>query len=92
MDIRVAAAPCPPDDPDDVYNKRMFGLVPTTIVLVLSIATYALRIYCRRKTGQGIKWDDILMGIGTVISFEPAICEFLRKGTGLLELSGEQMG
>ncbi|AEO66486.1 uncharacterized protein THITE_2114613 [Thermothielavioides terrestris NRRL 8126] len=82
MDRREALA-CLADDPDDVYNRRMFGLVPTTIVLVLSIVTYGLRIYCRRKTGQGVKWDDILMGIGTVISFEPAICEYLLLANGL---------
>lgn len=75
----LAAEACPPDDPYDVYSRRIFALVPTIIILVLSILTYGLRVYCRKKTGQGIRSDDILMGIGLFISFEPAICEFLCK-------------
>jgi hypothetical protein len=70
---------CPPDIPQDVYNKQMFALVPTIIILALSIITYGLRIFCRRRTGQYIGWDDWLMGAGLLISIEPAICEFLRK-------------
>lgn len=62
---------CPPDDPAEVHSRRMFALIPTTIILTLSILTYALRLYCRRNTGQRIGWDDILMGCGLLISFEP---------------------
>jgi hypothetical protein len=74
---------CPPDIPSDVYNKQMFALVPTLIILVLSIVTYGLRVFCRHKTGQRLGWDDWLMGIGLLISIEPAICEFLCEFTPL---------
>lgn len=57
----------------------MFALIPTVIIMVLSITTYSLRLYCRRKTGQKLGWDDYLMGIGLLISLEPCICELLCK-------------
>lgn len=72
-------ADCQPDIPGDVHSRRMFALIPTTIILILSILTYAMRLYCRKKTGQRIGWDDILMGCGLLISFEPAICEYLCR-------------
>lgn len=68
---------CPPDIPDEVRQKQMFALVPTIIIMVLSISTYGLRLICRRKTGQKLWWDDYLMGAGLLISLEPSICEFL---------------
>lgn len=68
---------CPPDIPDEVYQKQLFALVPTIIIMVLSISTYGLRLICRRKTGQKLWWDDYLMGAGLLISLEPSICEFL---------------
>ncbi len=74
-----ATPPCPPDDPTDVFNRQMFALVPTTIMLVLSLGTYALRLVARRKTGQSPRSDDILMGIGLLIFLEPTICEYLCK-------------
>lgn len=70
---------CLPDDPTDVHNRQTFAIVPTTIVLFLSILTYALRILARKKTRQELRWDDFLMGIGLVLSIEPAICEFMCK-------------
>lgn len=68
---------CLPDIPDEVHQKKLFALVPTIIVMVLSITTYGLRLFCRRKTGQKLWWDDYLMGAGLLISLEPSICEFL---------------
>lgn len=43
---------CPPDVPAEVYCRRIFALIPTTIILVLSILTYALRLYYRRQDRQ----------------------------------------
>ena len=79
LSAQMKRANCPPDDPAEVHSRRMFALIPTTIILILSILTYALRLYCRKKTGQRLGWDDILMGCGLLISFEPAICEYLCR-------------
>jgi hypothetical protein len=70
---------CLPDIPREVYERQLFALVPTIVIMVLSITTYGLRLFCRRKTGQKLWWDDYLMGAGLLISLEPSICEFLRK-------------
>ncbi|RKU48546.1 hypothetical protein DL546_007390 [Coniochaeta pulveracea] len=72
-----------PDDPDDVRRLQTFALVPTIIIMVLSITTYLLRLYCRKKTGQDLGCDDYLMGIGLLISLEPCICEILLVYNGL---------
>jgi hypothetical protein len=69
----------PLDNPKDVYNRRAFAYAATTVVLVLSILSYAMRIAARRKSGQPLKWDDFLMGIGLFISFLPAISEYVRE-------------
>jgi hypothetical protein len=67
----------PPDDPNDVYNRRAFAYSSTTVVLVLSILSYILRIGARKKSGQPLKADDWLMGVGLFISFLPAISEYV---------------
>jgi hypothetical protein len=69
----------PPDNPTDVYNRRAFAYASTTVVLALSIISYILRIGARRKSGQPLKWDDFLMGVGLFISFLPAACEYVCK-------------
>jgi len=51
--------------------------------MTLSVATYLLRLYCRRITGQKFWWDDWLMGLGVFFSLEPAICELLLVSNGL---------
>jgi len=38
-----------------------------------------LRIWARKKSGMQLKWDDWLMGLGLLITVEPAICEYLCK-------------
>lgn len=78
---RAAAPPCPHDIPSDVANRRMFAWVSTTLVLVLAILSYVLRIWARRKSFQRLGWDDYLMGIGLLITLEPAICEYMRMET-----------
>lgn len=67
----------PPDNPAEVYHIRAFAYASTTVVLVLSILSYVLRIGARRKSGQPLKWDDHLMGIGLFISLLPAISEYV---------------
>lgn len=57
----------------------MFAFIATTIILILSILTYALRLYCRKKAGQRIQWDDTLMSCRVLISIETAIRESLRE-------------
>ena len=68
---------CEHDFPDDVYAKKIFALIPTTIVLFLSLASYGLRIYARKRTGHALGWDDWLMGVGLLIILEPSICQYL---------------
>jgi hypothetical protein len=68
-----------PDIPSDVYNRRIFAWVSTTFVLALAIISYVLRIWARKKSGMQLKWDDWLMGLGLLITVEPAICEYLCK-------------
>ena len=70
---------CPPDDPDDVRYRQLFAIVPAIVIMVLSTLTFGLRLFCRRKTGQKLWWDDYLMGAGLIISFMPSICEFFCK-------------
>lgn len=80
---RAAATPCLPDIASDVASRRIFAWVSTTTVLVLAIASYALRLLARRKSFQPLKWDDYLMGLGLMITMEPAICEYLCKNAPL---------
>ncbi|KAH8897528.1 hypothetical protein GQ53DRAFT_638636 [Thozetella sp. PMI_491] len=79
----MASAACEPDIPGDVYGKQMFAIVPTTIVLTLSILSYTLRLVARKRTGQELGWDDWLMGAGLIIILEPSICEYLLIPNGL---------
>lgn len=76
--IDRAAPPCAHDIPSDVANRRLFAWVSTTLVLVLAILSYVLRIWARKKSFQPLKLDDYLMGIGLLITLEPAICEYMR--------------
>ena len=76
--IDRAAPPCAHDIPSDVANRRLFAWVSTTLVLVLAISSYVLRIWARKKSFQPLKLDDYLMGIGLLITLEPAICEYMR--------------
>lgn len=70
---------CMLDDLTDVYFRQELAIIPTTIILSLSVLTYGLRIIARLLTKQRIWWDDALMGVGLLLSFEPAICQYLRK-------------
>ena len=72
-----AASPCLPDDLEEVRNRQLYALIPTTVVLALSLLTYGLRLLARKRTGQLWRLDDILMGVGLFIFLEPAICEYL---------------
>ncbi|KAI3396244.1 hypothetical protein diail_12388 [Diaporthe ilicicola] len=83
MSSSTAGSSCLPDIPEDVYNKQLFGVVPTTIILVLSLLTYGLRIVSRVNTSQKVGWDDYLMGIGLFLSLEPTICQYLLVANGL---------
>jgi hypothetical protein len=75
----AAGSSCPPDIPEDVYNRQLFGVIPTTVIFILSLLTYGLRIVARVKTSQRVGWDGYLMGIGLLLSLEPAICQYLRE-------------
>ncbi|KAJ9134839.1 hypothetical protein NKR19_g8495 [Coniochaeta hoffmannii] len=79
----IAVRTCLPDIPGAVLQRELFALVPTIIIMILSVTTYGLRLFCRKKTGQKLWWDDYLMGVGTLISLEPSICELLLVGNGL---------
>ena len=75
----MSTAALKPDIPSDVANRRLFAALSTSIVLALAILSYVLRIGARKKSGQKLELDDWLMGLGLLISIEPAICEYLCK-------------
>lgn len=79
--MSASSAPCLPDNPSDVVYRQVIAVVPTTTILLLAVLTYGLRIVARAQTRQKIWWDDYLMGVGLLLSFEPAICQYLRKFT-----------
>jgi hypothetical protein len=79
--IERAGPPCAHDIPSDVANRRLFAWVSTTLVLALAILSYVLRLWARKRSFQPLKWDDWLMGIGLLITLEPAICEYMRMNT-----------
>ena len=68
-----------PDDSTDVANRRVFAWVSTTLILVLSICSYAIRLWARRLSRQPLKVDDYLMGVGLLLSFIPAVSEYVCK-------------
>lgn len=68
-----------PDDPSDVAGRRTFAWVSTTLVLVLSICSYFMRLWARRLSGQRLKADDYLMAVGLLLSLIPAISEYVCK-------------
>lgn len=57
-----------------LYHRRLIiGL--TTVILMLAVASYALRLYARRISGARIWLDDCVIGVG-LVSFElgPSLC------------------
>ena len=67
----------PPDDPVELNNARIFVWVTVTLVLVLSILSFAARIWARKKLRQPLLADDWFMALGLLISFLPAACIYL---------------
>ena len=67
LGVRAAPVHCEKDDPAEVHSRQMFALIPTTIILALSLITFGLRLGARKMTGQGFHLDDLLMGIGVVL-------------------------
>lgn len=67
----------PADDPQDVFDRRNFAWASTTVVLVLSIVSYGMRMWARKRSRQPFGWDDWLMGAGLIFSIEPAICQYV---------------
>lgn len=69
----------PPDIPSEVRTRQLFAVISTTIVLAFAILSYGLRLWARKRSFQKLQADDWLMGVGLLITLEPAICEYLRK-------------
>ncbi|KAI4128728.1 MAG: hypothetical protein LQ347_004059 [Umbilicaria vellea] len=66
-----------------LYHRRLIiGL--TTVILMLAVASYALRLYARRISGARIWLDDCVIGVGLLLSCIPCICNYvgLRYGFG----------
>lgn len=78
------AATGPADIPSEVRTRRLFAVISTTIILAFAIISYALRLWARRKSFQKLQADDWLMGVGLLITLEPAICEYLCMKMGIL--------
>lgn len=78
--VRVASAMTGlPDIPSEVRTRQLFAVISTTVVLSFAILSYILRLWARRRSFQNLQADDWLMGIGLLITLEPAICEYLCR-------------
>jgi hypothetical protein len=53
---------------ENTYWKNVLTIVPIVGASVATV-TYLLRLYSRRMTAAGFKLEDILMGIGLIISY-----------------------
>lgn len=51
-----------------LYHRRLIIGV-TTVILILAVVSYALRLYARRISGSRIWLDDYAIGVG-LVSFE----------------------
>ncbi|KAK7733033.1 hypothetical protein SLS53_008362 [Cytospora paraplurivora] len=63
--------------PPDAQSLRTFAYSATTIVLLLSTSTLALRLFARVKLQSGLELDDYLMIGGYVVSLDPAISLYI---------------
>lgn len=55
-------------DKENTYWKNVLTIVPI-VGAGVATATYLLRLYSRRMTAAGFYLEDILMGIGLIISY-----------------------
>lgn len=65
--------------PPDAQSLRTFAYSATTIVLLLSTSTLALRLFARVKLQNGLELDDFLMIAGYVVSLDPAISLYISQ-------------
>ncbi|KAN0092112.1 hypothetical protein V8E51_017959 [Hyaloscypha variabilis] len=81
----ASTKPIPIVDPGAVeYNRRII-LAATITVLVLSNASYVLRLVARRMQHQRLQADDYFMGLALPFSYIPAVCLLYGLTCGLGE-------
>jgi hypothetical protein len=74
-----------PDIPSEVRTRQLFAVISTTVVLFFAILSYVLRLWARKRSFQNLSIDDWLMGVGLLITLEPAICEYMCKKKWLFQ-------
>lgn len=60
--------------PSDVEGRKASVIIATTLVLVASIVSYALRLWARKLSSQKFMPEDYVMGLALPFSFIPAVC------------------
>jgi hypothetical protein len=59
-----------------VSGKRSLVLVSTIVLLVLSHASYGLRLWAKKTTAGRLQLEDWLMGGALFFSYGTAVCQF----------------
>ncbi|KAF7918599.1 hypothetical protein BELL_0608g00070 [Botrytis elliptica] len=68
-----------------VQGKRSLVLVSTNFLLVLSFASFVLRIFAKLYTVARIQYEDWFMGVALLFSLGTPICEVYGLSVGLEE-------
>ena len=59
------------DSKEALHNRHLIIAV-TTLIEVLGITSYALRLLARRFSSTALWWDDYVMGLGLVMIYLPS--------------------
>ena len=59
------------DSKEELHNRHLI-IVVTTLIEVLGITSYLLRLLARRFSSTALWWDDYVMGIGLVMICPPS--------------------
>ena len=59
------------DAKEELYNRHLIIGI-TTLIEILGVTAYALRLLARRFSSTALWWDDYIMGIGLVMIYLPS--------------------
>lgn len=60
-------------DSKEVLHNQHLIIAITTLIEVLGITSYVLRLLARRFSNTALWWDDYVMGIGLVMIYPPSL-------------------
>lgn len=83
MPIMSSTKVIPIVDPELVEYNRRIVLAATITVLILSNASFVLRLVARRMQSQRLQADDYFMGLALPFSYIPAVCLLYGLTCGL---------